>query len=216
MRLSAKLLLVMALLTGGLTACSSHPVAYAPVAYGQNSQCYYLDDPQEAISLQQAGLCGPQGNYWVPTLMPLLWHEMYYPYYSSSAYYGTYVVASHRTVFISHQTTFSHTYASEIKTQSAKAKYKGSNGKTYTGNKIKKGSFSNGVKGFGGGKKCSMGPITGGSINAGLTGGAPATKGSTGGSRGGSYGGGSKSYGGGSKGSTSSGSRSRSRSKSGC
>jgi hypothetical protein len=204
MRSSVKLLILVMLAAVGLTACGSHPVAYAPVAYGQNSQCYYLDDPQEAIALQHAGLCGPQGNYWVPTLMPLLWHEMYYPYYSSSAYYGTYVVASHRTVFISHQTTFSHTYASEIKTQSAKAKYKGSNGKTYTGNKIKKGSFSNGVKGFGGGKKCSLGAPLGVSLTKG-------GGGSSGGSRsGGSRSGGSKGFGSGSKGS---GSKSR---KSGC
>lgn len=186
----------------GLTGCGGgQPVAYAPTAYGVSGQCYYLDDPAEAIALQNAGLCP---HTWAPTLMPLLWHQMYYPYYSSPAYYGTYVIASHRTVYVSHQTTFQHTYASQIKTESSKAKYKGSDGKTYTGNKIKPGKFSNGKKGFGGGKKCGLAPLSGSALTKG-------GGGSSGGSRSGGSSGGSKGYGGGSKG-KSSGSTGRSKS----
>lgn len=186
-----------------LTACGSgQPVSYAPMAYGQNNQCYYLDDPAEAIALQHAGLCGPTGNYWVPTPMPLLWHQMYYPYYSSPAYYNTYVVVAHRTTFVSTQATFGRTYASQIKTESAQAKYRGSNGKTYTGNRIKPGSFSNGVKGFGSGMKCALGPVTLQIRGGGGSG--------SGGSRGG-FGGGSKGFGSGSKGTGS-----KAKSKGGC
>lgn len=199
MKTSVKFLVVALLVAAGLTACGGGgQLAYAPVAYGQNNQCYYLDDPAEAISLQQAGFCGPTGNYWVPTLMPLFWHTMYYPYYSSPAYYGTYVVASHRTVYVSTQKTFETQHSSEIKTASAKAKYKGSDGKTYTGNKVKKGSFSNGKKGFGSGKKCGLpqgdaSSLTGGAYSKGTTGGGRSS-GSTGGSRprSGTTGGGSK------------------------
>lgn len=67
-RLSA--LAVMA--AGALAACTDHnvvaPVSYAPAAYGVNGQCYYDDDPLEAVALIAAGLC-PSG--WLPTPMPL-------------------------------------------------------------------------------------------------------------------------------------------------
>ena len=85
-------------LVGGaaLPGCgASQPVTYAPAAYGISGQCYYAQDPAEAVALENAGLC-PRS--WVPTLMPLAWHEMYYGYYDSPVYYSRYVPASRRTV----------------------------------------------------------------------------------------------------------------------
>ena len=192
------------LLTVGLAGCGGgQPVQYAPAAYGVTGQCYYVDSPAEAVALQAAGLCP---SAWVPTLMPLLWHQQYYAYYSSSAFYGSYVGSSYRTVYISHSTTFQHSYSNEISAASASAKYKGSDGKTYTGNKIKSGSFSNGVKGFGGGKKCGLAAPD----MSVFTKGGGGSGGSSGGSRsGGSYGGGTKGSGSGTKGSGTSGSKSK-------
>lgn len=132
------------LLIGTLTAiaalagCSDPaPVSYAPAAYGEVvngvGHCYWDDDPYEAQQLFAAGLC-PAG--WVATPMPLYWHERYYSFYSSPAYYNTYVVASHRTVYVAHETTFRTTYASQINAQAKTATYKGSNGKTVSGAKV--------------------------------------------------------------------------------
>jgi hypothetical protein len=140
-----------------LTGCSSRPAAtYAPAAYGQNGQCYYLDDPYEAQQLLAAGLC-PAG--WVPAPMPLSWEEMYFSYYDSPAYYSRYVLVSHRTVYISHETAFHTTYASQISAASKSATYKGSNGKTVTGTTSKM-KFSTGT---GSTSKAGGGSLRGGS-----------------------------------------------------
>lgn len=148
-----------------LAGCS-HPaaVSYAPAAYGETiggvGHCYYDDDPYEAQQLLAAGLC-PAG--WVPTAMPLYWHEEYYSYYSSPSYYNRYVLVSHRTVYVTHETTFRTTYSSAITTASSKAVYKGSNGKTVTGTTAKM-KFSTGSG--------STGKVGGGSLRGGTTGGS--------------------------------------------
>jgi len=140
-----------------LTGCSSGPAAtYAPAAYGQNGQCYYLDDPYEAQQLLAAGLC-PAG--WVPAPMPLSWEEMYFSYYDSPAYYSRYVLVSHRTVYLSHEAAFHTTYASQISAASKSATYKGSNGKTVTGTTAKM-KFSTGS---GSTSKAGGGSLRGGS-----------------------------------------------------
>lgn len=162
-----------------LAGCShSAPVSYAPAAYGEViggvGHCYYDDDPYEAQQLLAAGLC-PAG--WIPTIMPLYWHEEYYSYYSSPSYYNRYVLVSHRTVYVTHETTFHTTYSSQITSASSKATYKGSNGKTVTGTTAKM-KFSTGSG--------STGNVGGGSLRAGTSGG------SSGGSSGGTGSGGSK------------------------
>lgn len=154
-----------------LAGCS-HPanVSYAPAAYGETingvGHCYYDDDPYEAQQLLAAGLC-PAG--WVPTAMPLYWHEEYYSYYSSPAYYNRYVLVSHRTVYVTHETTFHTTYSSQITAASSKATYKSSNGKTVTGTtakmKFSTGSGSNSTMG-GGSLRSGSGKASGGSTGS--------------------------------------------------
>jgi len=73
-------LLALLLLSIALTACDD--ISDAPDAYGENGHCYYVNDPSEVISLQQAGLC-PRS--WTPVIMPVYWHSMYYRYYDSPA-----------------------------------------------------------------------------------------------------------------------------------
>ena len=179
-----------------ISGCShSAPVSYAPAAYGEVvhgvGYCYWDDDVYEAQQLFAQGLC-PAG--WVPAQMPLYWHERYYSYYSSPAYYNTYVIASHRTVYVTHETTFRTTYASQITAQAKTATWKGSNGKTVSGAKVDtakmKFSTGSGSTGNVGGGALRVGGSTGGS-SGGITGGAKggSTGGSTGGSAGGAKGG---------------------------
>jgi hypothetical protein len=212
MRKIVMLPLLALLLVIGLSGCGGgQPVSYAPAAYGQNGQCYYVDDPYEVTVLQQQGLCQ---RSWTPFLMPLFWHQMYYPYYSSPGYVNTFVVVSHRTTYVTHERSFGNTYKSQISSASKTAKYKGSNGKIVTGNKVNtnnmKGSRNSGGSGSRT-KTCSLGPI---STSAGLLfkGGGGGGGGSRGGSSGGSR---SSSSGGGSRSGSSSGG-SKSRSKTGC
>jgi hypothetical protein len=153
-----------------VTACGagSDNTTYAPAAYGQDGHCYYVDSPDEATALLAAGLC-PAG--WVAYPAPLAWQETYYSYYSSPSYYNRYVLVSHRTVYVTHETTFHTTYSSQITASSSKATYKGSNGKTVTGTTAKM-KFSSGSG--------STGKVGGGSLRAGTSGGS--TEGSGGGS----------------------------------
>lgn len=180
-----------------LAGCSHPaPVAYAPAAYGEvlhgAGYCYWDDDVYEAQQLFAQGLC-PAG--WVPAQMPLYWHERYYSYYSSPAYYNTYVIASHRTVYVTHETTFRTTYSSQITAQAKTATWKGSNGKTVSGAKVdtakmkfSTGSGSTGKVGGGSLRSGSSGGSTGGS--SGGSGGS-VKAGTSGGAKGGSVGGGS-------------------------
>lgn len=128
-------------LTGVLatSACSTphHTVVAVPVApaaasyslaaYGENGHCYYIDDPAEVVSLQQAGLCP---STWTAMIMPLLWHETYYDYYASPAYYNTYVPVRYRTVWVSQSTSFYNTNKTTILVVHTKGTYKDSTGKT--------------------------------------------------------------------------------------
>jgi hypothetical protein len=115
-------------------ACShGQPVAYRPVAYGEPGHCYYAQDFQEALALQRAGLCPPD---WQPTLMPTYWHQRYWNYYSSPAYYSVYVPAPARTVYVRSERGFGSTNRQAINTEAKQATYKGSNGKTVPASKI--------------------------------------------------------------------------------
>jgi hypothetical protein len=178
-----KKLLALAAIIGGLLAtlagCSSTPVTYAPAAYGIAGQCYYVQNPAEAVALEAAGLC-PSG--WVPTLMPLAWHEEYYSYYDSPVYYSRYVPAGSRTVYVSRQKSFGTTYKTRISTLSKTATYKGSNGSTVKGTKVAKAKFGSGTSGtsLGGG---SRGKTSGKTSTSGKSGSKSGSSGFGGGSR---------------------------------
>ena len=111
----------------------SQPVTYTPAAYGIPGHCYYVDDPAEAIALRADGRCPAS---WAPTLMPVAWHERYYPYYDSPAYYGRYVPARSRTVFTQHETTFGHANKTVIAKSSKTGTYRSSAGGTVSGAKV--------------------------------------------------------------------------------
>jgi hypothetical protein len=188
--MSRRFIAATAVIAAALAACSNNgtPVSYAPAAYGANGQCFYDQSPAEATALLAAGLC-PAG--WVPTPMPLAWQEEYYSYYSSPGYYNSYVPVSYRTVYVTHETTFHTTYATQINSASSKAVYKGSNGKTITGPKtgtVQFGGGSGRQQSFGGGSGRSN--VTGGT---GTSGGSKSTTGGSGSrsTSGGSSGGGS-------------------------
>lgn len=144
-----------------LTACGSDDgsdPSYTPAAYyqtvGNVYECYYADDMQEAYNLIAAGLC-PAGS--IPTAMPLSWEQEYWPYYSSPAYYNTYMPAAYRSRY-THITIvhFSTTYRTQIKTASARAVYKSSTGGTVTGSKVNTTQFGSGsrtAKSYGGGSR---------------------------------------------------------------
>lgn len=175
------------LVLGGAVACGhDDPEDYRPVAYGENGHCYYVEDPLEVTALYDRGYCQ---RSWTPFLMPLLWHQMYYPYYASPAYYNTFVPVATRTVYVTHSTTFQHTYAADIKRQSSRATYKNSAGKTVKGNKVSPTKFGGGSRTGGGGgsrsKTCGMSQ-GGGDLTLVMKGGGSTGGGSRGGSSGGS------------------------------
>jgi hypothetical protein len=156
------LAVLAAALTGGaLSGCSlgddSDPT-YTPAAYYQTVggvyECYYTTTTQEAYSLMAAGLC-PAGS--MPTPMPLSWEEMYWSYWSSPAYYNTYLPVGYRSTYtrvtIVH---FSSTYKSQISAASSKAVYKSSAGGTVSGSKVNTTQFGSGsraTKSYGGGSR---------------------------------------------------------------
>lgn len=122
---------------------SAAEMEYSPAAYGQNGQCYYVNNPAEAIALQQAGRCP---SYWVPTIMPVYWHETYFLYYGSPRYYDHFVGASYRTTYINEVHTFETVHRTEIVQRQNSATWKGSDGKTVDGktvaNQVKSGQTS--------------------------------------------------------------------------
>jgi hypothetical protein len=133
-----------------LVACGGgggEKVAYRPVAFGADSQCYYADDPLEVQMLVNAGLCEP---HWSPAAMPLAWHQRYWNYYSSPAYYQLYVPEPIRTVYVDRERSFGSLNRQAIATESKKATYRGSNGKTVSADKI-------GAAKYGGGNR--FGPV---------------------------------------------------------
>jgi hypothetical protein len=173
MNRTRKLAVTAALLVGfTMTACGNDPppvpVTYAPAAYGENGHCYYDDDIYEAQQLLLDGSC-PAG--WVAYPMPLYWHEQYADFYASPIYVNRYVVASHRTVYVTHEMTFHATYATQINAASKTATYKGSNGKTVTGPKAGAVTFGGGAGrqqqfGGGSGRTGTIGGATGAPVLA--------------------------------------------------
>jgi len=116
--------------------------------------CWIASDYHEAALLAASGACP---NSWVPILMAslnqgLLWHEMYAPYYDGAGYYGRYVPLAYRSTYVSNVTVFETHYHTQITAaeSSSSARWKGSDGKTYSGTtvgqsiKSGKASFSSG------------------------------------------------------------------------
>lgn len=142
-----------------LSACGSgQPATYAPAAYGVPGHCYFVNSQAEAIALQNAGLC-PRS--WVPTVMPLSWEEEYYPFYSSPAYYNTYVPVRARHAYVRTETTFYRAHTSSIRTASARATYRSSTGGTVRGTTIikSKTSFGSGTSFGSSGSKYGSGSL---------------------------------------------------------
>lgn len=121
-------------------------VSYAPAAYYQvvNNvyECYYITSPAEAEALKAAGLC-PPGALDVP--MPQAWEATYWSYWSSPAYYNTYIPASYRSnythvtiVSLNRSTSFTRMSTS----LSSRATYRGTNGSTVTGVRLSSRSYS--------------------------------------------------------------------------
>lgn len=150
---------------GASSACSSGgqgaAVNYQPAAFGVSVaggyDCYYVLDRGEVADLVAAGMC-PAGS--IPTLIPTADLQEYWPYYDSPAYLR-YVPTGARTRYTSYEVTFSHRYATQIRTLSSKAVYKGSNGSTVTGSSKLKfttgASGSAAVHGGGNARGCSLG-----------------------------------------------------------
>lgn len=183
---------ITAVLAAGLTACDdADDVSYAPVAYGVPGHCYYVDSPAEAVALRSAGLCPAA---WAPTLMPLAWHEQYYPYYSSPAYYNVYVPASSRVVYTRTETTFGTTYKTQISTATKTATYKGSNGKTVPASKIGTSKFGSGnsFSSSSGNAKYGGGARNGGSSVSKSSGGSSSSRSGSTSSRSSGFGGGAR------------------------
>lgn len=111
----------------------SQPVTYAPAVYGVPGQCYYVSSAAEVTALEAAGLCP---SSWAPVLMPLAWHEEYYAYYDSPAYYTVYVPAKTRTVYVHTETSFGSRYKTAITAKSKTATYRSSSGKTVKGTAV--------------------------------------------------------------------------------
>jgi hypothetical protein len=125
---------LLVLSTTLLTACDDigmDDLSYAPDAYGENGRCYYAYDPAEVVALQRAGLCP---RTWTPVIMPVVWHSTYYMYYDSPSYYDHYIPVQRRTYY---RTTvvkrFEVEHKTEITRYSSKGKWKGSDGKRYSG-----------------------------------------------------------------------------------
>lgn len=139
-----KRILLAVMFASILVGCSdSKPVAYRPVAFGADNQCYYVHSPAEAQALMDRGLCD---RSWAPTVMPMAWHSMYYPYYASPAYYNTYVPQATRTVYVQSERTWGSTNKSAIATATKTATYKGSNGKTVPASKIGAAKYGGGAR----------------------------------------------------------------------
>src|SRR4051794_35736576 len=114
----------------GVPACGNQQTHYVPAAaaFGGNGQCYMpLSVPQtywQQIEQQyiHQGWCHAG---WTPTYIPMSTYETYYPYYSSGAFYNTYIPLGYRTSYVSYEHQFGTTYRSQIATLSKTATYKG-------------------------------------------------------------------------------------------
>jgi hypothetical protein len=110
-------------ITLSLSGCGGQPTVVPPMAYGEFyggvGHCYYANSLYEATMLLSGHYC-PAG--WIPTPMPLLWHERYYPYYSSQRYMVIAVPHNSWGTYRTSQSTFGKTYKVAIKTQTRTAK----------------------------------------------------------------------------------------------
>jgi hypothetical protein len=167
----------------GLTACGDdEPDQFVPASFGADGQCYWVESEDEVRVLKDDDLCerNAQPVHAGSDHDSSDWLLFYALYLNSPAYYNRYVPVAQRTVYVEHRTVYNRTHASEIKAAAPRAKYKGSNGKIYTGDKVKTSKFGNGgSRGFGKGtRNCSMGALNASGLV--MKGG-----GGTGGSRGG-------------------------------
>lgn len=120
---------------------------YRPTAFGENSQCYYINDPAEAVMLQQQGFCD---SSWRPVMAPVYWQARYAPYYESTEYRDYYVPVNRRAAYQTYFVSFDRTNATLIKSEQSKAQYKDNKGKTVDGNTVPRGQFGGGVRSKGG------------------------------------------------------------------
>ena len=120
---------------------------YRPTAFGENSQCYYINDPAEVVQLQAQGFCD---SSWRPTMAPTYWQARYAPYYESAEYRDYYVPQNRRAAYTAYFVSFDRTNASLIKSEQSKAQYKDNKGKTVDGNTVPRGQFGGGVRSKGG------------------------------------------------------------------
>jgi hypothetical protein len=114
---------------------------------------------------------------------------MYYPYYSSPAYYNVYVPARVRTVYVTRERSFGTTYRTQISARSKTATYRSSNGGTVKGSQVagSKARFGSGSAGTSHGS----GSLRSGSGSSGYKSGSGSSGYKSGSSRsGGSFGGG--------------------------
>jgi hypothetical protein len=148
--------LVCATACGSTTSGLAATTTYAPAAYGQGNECYYISTPAEVTALIAAGLC-PRGS--VATPMPLSWEETYWAYYSSPAYYDTYVPSASRTVYTHDKTTFGKTYRTAITSLASHATYKSSSGTTVHGYKTSTVHFGSGTSFGSSGQKYGSGSL---------------------------------------------------------
>lgn len=147
----------------GLDSGGDDPT-YTPAAYYQTvngvNDCYYVSTPVEVADLISAGLCPIHS---VAMMMPVMWEEEYYSYYSSPAYYNTYVPVANRSVYVKYTVvSFKTKYSAGITKMSSSAKYKSSSGGTVSGSKVSTKSFGGGSRnssgsGYGGGSRSNSG-----------------------------------------------------------
>lgn len=121
---------VIPLLLGGgmviasVTGCGGgQQEVYPPAAYGEVyggvGHCYYSSSLAEATMLLSGHYC-PAG--WIPTPMPIWWHERYYGYYSSTRYMTIGVPHSSWGTYRTVQSSFGRTYKVQIRKQGAYAR----------------------------------------------------------------------------------------------
>lgn len=143
-------------------ACSNSPDddVYRPAAFGENGQCYYVQDKSEADAMIADGSCD---RSWAATPMPAYWLFMYAPFYHSPAYYDQYVPSHRRNTFISRTNAWEKnpTNIKQIDAAKSRATWKNSEGKTVAGTRInytKAGFGSGNVRsgGFSSGARCMI------------------------------------------------------------
>lgn len=209
-------LLFAAVFGVSLVAACGETVSYTPAAYGEQVQlmpgqqyvgangqtvvvaqaqnswvCYFTDSYLEIALLHQAGLCP---DAWTPMLMAsisqgLAWHYRYAAFYDSPAYYNRYVPASYRTTYVTHVHTFEVQHRSDIDKAETTAKWRGTDGKTHSGQEVK-GYIKSGQASFGSGSVRSS-AFSSGSVRSGSGNTQPATRATSGTTRSGTGSGGS-------------------------